>query len=345
MEWLDRGLRSLLMLVCITYIGAYTGTTHAKTPLEALVQDFLAQTYAQASLFNNSDVMTFGIWDFDPNQFVDTGDSNFGSGQSVRKRQSVRQFNIPFRVSVSPAEQESEVSFIAKLGFLDVNQELQLLPSNDPTLDRVHERILSAGAGLSYLKPLDDHWEISLESTLSWMNYQNDVDFNTTESKAVGPLLNGILTNINTELLMAEPAIGLHFNWFGGKDKYQLFSKPHFMYGWAINPEIEAFDTEPNAWYWSNGIAMLSPFDTPGWENHSLWFRLTRNDLGGDLENVLGESSYYEAGIAWLFNSTSSDAFFENIGAGINLNYGSDLRGGTLILLYNFDGVRSAIKR
>ncbi len=61
----------------------------------------------------------------------------------------------------------------------------------------------------------------------------------------------------------------------------------------------------------------------------------SRFDLGGDLEGPLGNHYYYEAGVGWLLDIHERIPFIDNIGIGINLNYGSLLRGGTLVLLFN----------
>ena len=61
-------------------------------------------------------------------------------------------------------------------------------------------------------------------------------------------------------------------------------------------------------------------------------------DLGGDLGDALGNHYYYEAGVGWLLDVRKINIpFVDNVGIGINLNYGSVLRGGTLVLLFNED--------
>ena len=62
----------------------------------------------------------------------------------------------------------------------------------------------------------------------------------------------------------------------------------------------------------------------------------SRYDLGADLDGPLGNHCYYEAGVGWLLDVQKLNIpFVDNIGVGINLNYGSVLRGGTLVLLFN----------
>ncbi len=59
------------------------------------------------------------------------------------------------------------------------------------------------------------------------------------------------------------------------------------------------------------------PFVTRILPGQNVWMQASRYDLGADLDGPLGNHYYYEAGV------------------GINLNYGSVLRGGTLVLLFN----------
>lgn len=312
----------------------------AQTALDTFVQSFLAKTYATAALMSDDEVIKFGILDFNPNDVVNLRDDNLGSEQSTRLRESLRQFNIPFRWRLSANTHTDSVWLIAKLAYLDLEQKLQLTPSNSSGLDRIDEKLLSAGAGLGYKKALDKHWELVLESYLTWISYRNDVKFNTPESRQLAPFLDGVLTNIDAETLLAEPAVGLQYNWSTKSAHYQLFTKHHYLKGHAINADSDAHEARTEAWYWTNGIALKRPLPIEGWSKHTLWFRLARTDLGGDLDEAVGENHYYEAGVAWLVDASKNVGFIDNLGVGININYGSDLRGGTLIFLYNFTGFR-----
>ena len=112
------------------------------------------------------------------------------------------------------------------------------------------------------------------------------------------------------------------------------------MVGQSLNADNEAHEFRTEAWYWSNGFAMKTPFTMEGWSKYGLWIRLSRTDMGGDLDGALGDNHYYEAGIGWLVDTRKNSSFFENAGFGININYGSVLRGGTIIFMYNFSGFR-----
>lgn len=312
----------------------------AISPIEYSIQKSLAGSFATASLLGDDEVIKFGIWDFDPNEFVDLDDENLGSEESTELRESLKQFNLPLHWRLSPEDADNTFWLMSKFAYLDVKQEQQIVPSPEPESDHIDNEVISAGIGLGYVKPLNAHWNLELEGYTTWMRYSNETDFNTTESQQIGPLLDEFATNFDVDVVMLEPIVGLNYNWSNKATRYRLFTNYHYLKGKATDAKIDAHEVSPEAWYWSNGFALKKPILSESWSGHSLWFRLARTDMGGDLDGQLGASYYYEAGVAWLVDTSDSFSFLSNIGVGINLNYGSDLRGGTLIFLYNFDEYR-----
>ena len=312
----------------------------ADTALDKVIQEFLGRTFVTAALLSDDEVVKFGIWDFNPNDVVDLESEGFGSEESSRLRESLKQISVPFRWRISEEGSADAFSIAMKVAFLEYQEDLQLVPSDESRLDRSTEQVLSAGGGFGYTKRIDQHWELVLESYLTWMRYDSDVDFNTTQSRTIQPVFDGLLTNIETEFLMAEPAVGVNYNWARNSIRYQAFSKYHYLAGRYFSADIRAHEATAAAWYWSNGVGFKKPIVSDAGAHHALWFRLTRTDMGGDLDGVLGENHYYEAGIAWLVDAPKRIRLLDNVGLGINLNYGSELQGGTLILLYNVEGFR-----
>ncbi|WP_237457371.1 Solitary outer membrane autotransporter beta-barrel domain [Pseudomaricurvus sp. HS19] len=318
-------------------LALFAAHAFSLTPLERNVQDSLSASFATASLLADSDVIKFGIWDFNPNDILDSEDEGFGSDESTELRQSLRQLSFPFRWQLSPEGESGKFAVLAKMAYLDVEREEQIFPSQSGKEDRIYQQVTSLGLGLGYQKPLDAHWGISLKGYATWMHYRNELDFNTPESRLFEPFLEDVIANIDIDLVMFEPIAGLHYGWRKRATEYRLFTDYHYIKGEPIEVDNPAHHLRPEAWYWSNGFRVKRNL-AGSWEGHSLWFRLSRIDMGGDLTGQLGANHYYEAGVAWLIDAPESWSMVSNLGVGINLNYGSDLRGGTLIFLYNFDG-------
>lgn len=327
------------LTLALTTLFAST-LAQALTPLEQAVQSSFSGTFATAALLSDDDVIKFGVWDFNPNEYINTDNENLGSAESTELRQSLRQFNLPLRFRLSeydPADRQPDrLSLIAKLAYLDVEREQRLVPSPESAEDEIYHQVASAGVGLGYLRSLDEHWDVTLKAYATWMRYHNEIDFNTTESRLLASFLDDLISNLDLDLMMLEPAAGIHYNWGSQATRYRLFTNVHYMKGNAINADIDAHKIKPEAWYWSNGFVLQKPL-TEGWAGHSVWFRISRTDMGGALEGAFESMHYYEAGVAWLMDTPDSWRFIRNLGVGVNLNYGSDLRGGTLIFLYNFD--------
>ena len=144
-----------------------------------------------------------------------------------------------------------------------------------------------------------------------------------------------LITNFNADAWLLEPSARLTYFIGGEQSEVQLFSDIHYMAGHTFHTDRAAHDVAPEAWHWSNGARWKHPFVTRILPGQNVWMQASRYDLGGDLEGSLGNHYYYEAGVGWLLDMGNRIPFVDNIGIGINLNYGSLLRGGTLVLLFN----------
>ncbi|MCG6295872.1 Solitary outer membrane autotransporter beta-barrel domain, partial [Vibrio vulnificus] len=59
--------------------------------------------------------------------------------------------------------------------------------------------------------------------------------------------------------------------------------------------------------------------------------------VGGDTSESLGTHHYYEASVGWLMTPPFKTQWVDNVGIGLSLNYGSALKGGSLVLFFNQD--------
>ncbi len=327
-----------MIRLCLLASPGIVASAQAATPLEQFGRDSLASNFAIAALLSDDEVMRLGFWNFDPNELLGTDNDNLGNEQSLGVRESLKQFSLPWRWALSHETDTEHLWLLTKLAYLDVEQESRLVFESQEAEDDIDQQVYSAWAGLGYRRDLGEHWQVQLETNLAWMRLRNRVKFNSPESRLLAPLLDGVITNYHAEAILLEPGLGLYYRWASRGYRWRLFSRYRYLTGSSINPDSAAQEVKPEASYWSNGIGLRKPLafaDSNG--AHSLWLRLARVDVSGDLSRQLENSHYLELGIGWLMDTGDRFALLDNVGIGIDFNYGSELRGGTLMLMFNVD--------
>lgn len=301
---------------------------------DKIIQDSLSRSLVTSALLTDGEAVRFGFWDFNPNDYFNFEDEDLGTAEASELRQRISTIVLPYEWSLSTGNSQEQMGLIAKLAYVNVEKDAQLVVSEDPRKDEVHNSVLSATLGGSWRRPLDQHWYVTARTSVHWMHYRNDTSYNTPASLAVAPELDGVLTNVQVNALMAEPSLMVSYEVHNGNTHWNAFSDYHYLAGDAYDTDISAHDANPEAWFWSNGVKMTNPLISKLLPGQNVWFRAARVDLGGDLDEPLGNHYYYEAGLAWLLKTTRIP-LLDNIGIGINFNYGSVLRGGSLVLMFN----------
>ena len=316
-------------------LAAAPGKASANDAVNRAIRLSLAESFVTANLLTSGDAVRFGFWDFDPNTLLNLDDDNFGSLESRELRQRIATFSLPYTWQTPLAETGNTLSLGVKAAYVENKQQTQIINSTSRAKDEINSSVTSLSVGGTFSRRLSTHWDLAFSTHAHWMRYRNDTDFNTTDSQAIAPAVDGLITNFNADAWLLEPSARLTYFIGGEQSEVQLFSDIHYMAGHTFHTDRAAHDVAPEAWHWSNGARWKHPFVTRILPGQNVWMQASRFDLGGDLEGSLGNHYYYEAGVGWLLDIHERIPFIDNIGIGINLNYGSLLRGGTLVLLFN----------
>ncbi|MBZ2168678.1 Solitary outer membrane autotransporter beta-barrel domain [Marinobacter sp. F4216] len=305
--------------------------------LEDIVRTELAETFSLASFLTNGETLRFGVWDFNPNDFIKLEDPEFGSAESSELRRSIQNVLMPLTVETGLPEWNSSLTWGGSLSFLEVKQEGRLIVAEDENspVDRVTNRVFSVGAHALWDYFFRPRWHLRARLEGRWMRYRNDTDFRSPASRNVRPILDNLVTNISVKALMSETALGTRYLSYWNNSIWNWTADIHYLAGDTYDTDIPAHDTQPEAWFSRAGVRIKDPSMLPFWRDQSLWLEAYRVDLGGDLDGQLGNNHYYEVGGGWQMELPGWFGYFESVAVGINLNYGSVLRGGTLVFLFN----------
>ncbi|WP_018983169.1 Solitary outer membrane autotransporter beta-barrel domain [Salinimonas chungwhensis] len=308
--------------------------THANE-LERQAAISVESAFATASLLSDNDVVKLGFLNFNPNDVIGTSNEALGSSDATSLRSGIDRFNFPLNIT----SQEGE-STTWKLGgrasYVNIEQELFLGADLQNRGDELTDRVISLSLGGGAIHQIDRHWTLSANMNVTWMKYRNRIDYRTDVSEQIKNRFNGLLVNFDVEMLMLEPMISLAYSWQHQDIEFSLSSDFHYLHGFAIDTSNPAHDVEPNEWYVIGGLDVSQPVSFFGADDQVMKYRLSRVELSNLLTQQMGSGHYYEAEIGWVKKRPDYADYIKEYGVGVNFNYGSILKGGTLVLYYTF---------
>lgn len=119
--------------------------------------------------------------------------------------------------------------------------------------------------------------------------------------------------------------------------RYKLSTSWHYFNGVGWGEANNGDVGNPEGWYIANEAKIF--YDLVRWDKNitSMYSSIRRIDIGGDTVESMGTTSYYEGSVGWLLNPNLFNEWVDNVGIGFTINYGSSLKGGSLVLFFNQD--------
>ncbi|MGV2988264.1 Solitary outer membrane autotransporter beta-barrel domain [Vibrio sp. E150_011] len=310
---------------------AASSPVHADPRYASIFED----SFAAAIILTDSDALTLGFKDFDPNDWLNLDNDNIGSQDALDLRKSIGVSSLPFTFDIGNnnlIEQRAVLRFSALRAEGDVVD----IPNEAPDVHK--ETILGVFSGYEQEIPFAKHWSFETGIGVHLQYYFSDYDFNSTISQEkLKPLIDGQLVNTSAWAATVQPKVGFVYTapreW--GHVKYNSTFNYFSGVGWGQANDGDV--GSPEGWYWSNEAKFF--YDVADWGRsiQTLYSSIRRVDVGGDTVGPVGADHYYEGTVGWLMTPPFHIQFVDNIGIGLSLNYGSALKGGSLVLFFNQD--------
>ncbi|WP_250154757.1 Solitary outer membrane autotransporter beta-barrel domain [Vibrio alginolyticus] len=298
-------------------------------PLDKEISNLLQQRFSIAVLLSDTDAIAFGIGDFDPNALFDTANPEFGTDESINERRSKSVYVLPYTTNfnIEGSEDLHELSF--KAFTIQTENDLKLFGTSK---DLLKERTYGASIGYGYLYKASENVTLSTRTTTHLMRYENSFSTDNKLSSIIGRILDGRAVNVSAWAAIVQPSIKAKYTSPTSWGKWHASSTLNSFIGHSWGSANNGNIGNPKGWYLSNEIT--------GYYNiyhgeQALFTGIKRVDLSHDLSDELGSPHYYEASIGWLFYAPKPFDWLDNFGIGVNFNYGSTLRGGSIQLYYN----------
>ncbi|WGV98135.1 Solitary outer membrane autotransporter beta-barrel domain [Vibrio sp. YMD68] len=295
----------------------------------------LEQNFAAAVILMDNDVFTFGIHDFDPNDLFHLGNEDIGTEESISLRNRIQVTTLPYTLDLSNQEDKHKQSLMFRLSGLVSEKNITI--DGVTTSDVNKDRMIAGYVGYQYQYYITAQWSIEPSFAVHLMQYKNSFEYRSDKLVAVKEILDGRYVNTSAWSLIYEPTVNFKYEHDKPWGSWTVYSNWHYFYGhgWGEANQGQIGNTE--GWYVANGIQSIYNFDRWGKAVQSVYSSFRRIDLGSDIKQPLGTDYYYEASIGWLMTPPFDTEWVDNVGIGLNFNYGSALKGGSIVLFFNQD--------
>lgn len=305
---------------------------HVKaSSLQNDIADILSQRFSATVLLTDSDAIEFGVGSFNPNDYVNINNDNLGSAQALAERRNKSLYLLPYTHRVASTNANASHLWFFKAYSLRTRSEFSLF-DNTANNDVLDESVLGLAVGYGYRYSLNDNFNITPKLSSHLMHYTNRFSANSVQSEIVEVFFEGSLFNTSAWSNVYEPSIGFEYDMLTVWGNWMFTSTWSYFYGFTWGEANNGKISDPHGWYVTNQVTWrYDVFD--GSTTPFVGFK--RVDLSSALRSELSTEHYYETSFGWLFNRPTDLDWIDNIGIGINLNYGSSLRGGSISLYYN----------
>lgn len=302
--------------------------------LDQVVTQMTTGNIATTVVLTDANLITLGVVNFDPNEFLHLGHLEAGSESSLQHRRELTRFSLPWKSDWSEVNFDWKTQSLLKLAYINSNQSVAI--SDDSPADKLKEKSYLLMAEQRWKYALSDHWQLLLGISAQAVWYENNYDYQSIIQLQRFQLDKRLL-NTSYGALLLDPSIELRYDNVIFGHKWQFISGLRYAMGQTLLTDTAAQNINSKTGRLSN--ALLFHYELPSFFNdhNELRFMFKRIDLTGDAVAPMGTDHYYEVGAGWLFNTPSLSGWLENIGVGVTINAGSALSGGSVVILFNED--------
>lgn len=303
-------------------------------PVQKTLQKEFERNFATAIVLSDSDVFTLGFHDFDPNKYLNIDNEDIGTQDSVDLRKQIALSTLPYHLSLTDDDKSStQYNLKGRLYALGVDQDVTV--NDDKKPDRNKDLILGAYTEVERQRRLTNHLTLSTAAGAHLMYYRNEYDYRSDALDNLKPYIEGVFLNTDAWALVGELNAELKYSESVNWGKWYVWSSPHYFYGTGWGDGNNGDVGNPEGWYWVNGVKLFYDFTKVGRTVQSVYTSFNRVDVGGDTSKPMNTSHYYEASVGWLMTPPFKSDWIDNVGLGLTINYGSALKGGSLVLFFN----------
>jgi len=317
-------MKQLLAIVSSLILFTFSSAVNA---LEKVGVKTLEQAFAISSVMSDSDALTFGIADFEMKYLIPESEN------TVDFKKSIDILVLPYSLQLKDIEPDWSHYLNMRAFYIEVQRNSEPLQGYT---NFEQERVFGGFVQYSQHYQLSDNWYSGLSLGAHIMHYRNKYNYSEGFPPELIEVLDGHIFNTSATVLMAEPVLKFGYQQQQSWGKWKLHNSNHYLKGQGIGGSAKNIrDVKPEGWRVTNGLEFK--FDLPniwGISDH-IAFDFKRIDVGGDMSPLTDNDYYYETSVGWVIDTKNKIPLLDNIGIGLNINYGSSISGGTIVFYYN----------
>ncbi len=296
------------------------------------------QVLSTALVLTESDLVSVGFNNFDPNKIFGTDNENLGGAEAINTARQVATGSLPTTFFIGETDEEWLQRIKLRFAWVMLEREFdyQALGVSNWAIDEHREHIYSGYAEYSLGYRLTPKWTLYAGTGVHLMHYRNSFEENSPFLREINKATYRNYFNTTTNAWVVEPQFDAIYTQQYPLSDLQFKSEYHYFYGENFGGSGGEHYANPKGWRISNSIQIKHHLPQRIFQRpQDLLLRVRRIDLGGDLREPVGASYYNEYSVGWIIDTSHISKLLYNVGIGININYGSALKGGSIVLFYN----------
>lgn len=198
-----------------------------------LIQNRLEKIFSVSIALTDSDAISIGFVDFDPNSFINLNDSGFGSDKTIDTRSQVSVGSIPYSSVIKTDDPDFDLIWSVRGSYALSEQDIEI--SSDVTPDRRvnpnEDSVLGLYGFFGGQNHLNQHWSIAYGLGTHLLYYRNKYEYNNSYSQAFQSQLDGYALNTSAWALVAEPSVKLQYLQPKEWGSWNVSSRVRYFYG------------------------------------------------------------------------------------------------------------------
>ncbi|TKB43361.1 hypothetical protein E8M12_15315 [Thalassotalea mangrovi] len=288
--------------------------------------------YSTTVVLMDSDALSFGVGNFDPEEILrQNEDDTINDALNLRNQISV--IAVPYTIDLGTDLETYEDYLNIQLAYIKQEAEVSLFEDIEPDFDKEQAYGLSVGYSRKWF--LNKNWTLAPALSAYFIHYKNTHLYNSEETQAFQPQLDEILFNQKKNAILFEPGIELAYLKNNDWGAWEFTSEAYYMSGRTTSELADGSYARPEGWRIINGVKVKNTFKEAKLFANDFYFKAHRVDIRGDTVHTLGTQHYYKIGFGILWDIRNLTDLVENVGIGININHGSAISGGSIVLYIN----------
>jgi len=305
------------------------------------------EIFSTTVVLTDSETISLGVGNFDPDKLLKPHEQSFSESDSIKLRNELTVYSIPYtwrlsedKTKTKDVTNNEKASYFyldeltASFSYLKQENTNDLL-SNSAIEDENKDEVYSAYLAYSRHKQLTENWNLRMRLGSYLMHHKNSYNYNSDESAQYRPKLDGVFLNLSANAFIIEPNLKLSYSQKKDWGKWELNNDLNVFTGITFNGAKSSQDAKPKGWRLNNGFKFHFNVNESKFHAESIYVKIQRSDIGGDMVNSLGTDHFYEFGVGLLLDTRKFTKLADNIGIGINIHKGSALSGGSIVFYFN----------